>query len=94
MVGEDLVAPTPQGLREYPQLGSGGRVAAPVDRPLERCLGFGRGVGEVDVADVLFGDPGVSDAAVGVAVAWRLVEAFPSVLVEVLGSISSSLRIR
>ncbi len=86
MVGKDLVAPTPQGLREGAQLGPGGRVAAPGDRPIERSLGLGGVVGDVDVAHVLLGNPGVLQLPVEVAVTQRLMESFPALFVEVLGA--------
>ena len=41
------------------------RCGAPGDRVVERGLGFGWIVGEVDVADLLFRDPAVLDFAVG-----------------------------
>jgi hypothetical protein len=78
VVGEDLFSPASQRLGEPSELGAGCCCGAPVERVVERTFGFGGVVGEVDVADFLFGEPAVEDLAVGVAVTPRGADLAPA----------------
>jgi len=86
VVGEDLVPPSTQGLRESEKFGAGFGRRAPSDRIVERVLRDDMVVGEVDVTDFLFRDPTVLELPVGVSVTQRGPDPFPTGLVDTFGT--------
>lgn len=82
VVGEDLPAPASQRFGEASQFLARLGCAAPRDGVVERDGGSFGVVGEVDVSDLLLGDPGVLHLAARVAVAQRRPEPLPARFVD------------
>lgn len=78
VVGEDLVTPAAERLRETAQLGAGLHSGAPSDRIVEQRGGVVGVVGEIDVADLLLRDPRVADLVARITRVERRVDARPA----------------